>query len=196
MKQGMTRLRLVQAADAAQISQIYATFCRETAISFETVPPDEATMRNRISKVADRYPWLVAVSESGVVIGYAYASQHRERAAYRWSVDFTVYLAPAARGLGIGTDLYRALAGICRSLGYCRAFAGIALPNPASVGLHEKIGFRPIGVYQRVGFKLGKWHDVGWWGLDLLTEAENPEEPRGIGQLVGSAVFAEIIGGG
>jgi L-amino acid N-acyltransferase YncA len=188
-----TCLRLVAPADAAQIAAIYAPFCLETAISFEAEAPDEAAMRERIYAVADRYPWLVAVSEKSEILGYAYATKHRERAAYRWSVDFTVYLAPAAKRHGLGTKLYTALAAICRNLGYYRAFAGITLPNEASVRLHEKVGFRPIGVYQRVGFKLGKWHDVGWWGLNLLPETDLPGEPRSIAELVDSPDLGRIL---
>ena len=189
-----TRLRLVEPDDAAQIAAIYAPFCLETAISFETAAPDEATVRERIRTVGERYPWLIALSETGEVSGYAYASKHRERAAYGWSVDFTVYLAPAAKGRGIGTALYRALVKICRCLGYYRAFAGITLPNEASVRLHEKIGFQPIGIYRRVGFKLGKWYDVGWWSLDLLAEEGVPSEPRSIADIVGSGELEEILG--
>ena len=189
-----TRLRLVEPDDAAQIAAIYAPFCLETAISFETAAPDQATVRERIRTVGERYPWLVAVSETGDVSGYAYAGKHRERAAYRWSVDCTVYLAPAAKGQGVGTELYRALVKICRYLGYYRAFAGITLPNEASVRLHEKIGFQPIGIYRRVGFKLGKWHDVGWWSLDLLAEEGVPSEPRSIADIVGSGELEEILG--
>jgi phosphinothricin acetyltransferase len=118
---------------------------------------------------------------------------NRERMAYRWSVDFTVYLAPAAKRRGIGTDLYTALVATCKHLGYYRAFAGITLPNEASVRLHEKIGFRPIGIYRRVGFKLGKWHNVGWWSLDLLPEGDEPSEPRPIREMVGSAILEEIF---
>jgi L-amino acid N-acyltransferase YncA len=188
------RLRLAAPADAAQIAAIYAAFCLETAVSFETTAPDEATMRERISTLVQRYPWLVAVSGTGDVLGYAYAGKHRERAAYRWSVDFTAYLAPEAKRRGIGTELYRALVRICQSLGYYRAFAGITLPNEASVRLHEKIGFRPIGVYRRVGFKLGRWHDVGWWNLDLLPEEDAPREPRSIGEITGSGELDEILG--
>jgi L-amino acid N-acyltransferase YncA len=187
------RLRLAEAADAAQIAAIYAPSCLETAISFETRAPDEAAMRERISTLAQRYPWLVAVSETGDVLGYAYAGKHRERAAYRWSVDFTAYLAPEAKRRGIGTQLYRVLIKICQSLGYYRAFAGITLPNEASVRLHEKIGFRPIGVYRRVGFKLGRWHDVGWWSIDLLPEGDAPTEPRSIGEIAGSGELEEIL---
>jgi L-amino acid N-acyltransferase YncA len=193
----MPRLRLAAPADAAQIAPIYAPFCLETAVSFETTAPGEATMRERISTLTQRYPWLVAVSELGDVLGYAYAGKHRERAAYRWSVDFTAYVAPDAKRRGIGTALYHALVKICQSLGYYRAFAGITLPNEASVRLHEKIGFRPIGVYKRVGFKLGKWHDVGWWTLDLLPEGETPPiEPRSIGEIAGLGGLEEILGGG
>jgi L-amino acid N-acyltransferase YncA len=183
------RLRLAEAGDAAQIAAIYAPFCLETAISFETTAPDEATMRERVCTLTQRYPWLVAVSGTGDVLGYAYAGKHRERAAYRWSVDFTAYLAPEAKRRGIGTQLYRALVKVCQALGYHRAFAGITLPNEASVRLHEKIGFRPIGVYRRVGFKLGKWHDVGWWSLDLLPEEEAPREPRSISEIAEPGQF-------
>src|SRR5215471_5165492 len=186
-------LRLAAPADAAQIAAIYTPFCLETAVSFETTAPDEAQMRERISTLTQRYPWLVAVSETGDVLGYAYAGKHRERAAYRWSVDFTAYLAPEAKRRGIGTALYRALMRICQSLGYYRAFAGITLPNEASVRLHEKIGFRPIGVYRRVGFKLGRWHDVGWWSLDLLPEDDAPREPRSIAQIVASGELKALL---
>ena len=188
------RLRLVVPDDASQIAAIYAPFCSETAISFETVAPDEATMRERIIAVTDRYSWLVAVSEEEKVVGYAYAGKHRERAAYGWSVDFTVYLAPTAKRRGVGTKLYTTLAAICRHLGYYRAFAGITLPNEPSIRFHEKIGFRPIGVYQRVGFKLGKWHDVGWWSLDLLPENDLPTEPRSIREIIGSGALSDILG--
>jgi L-amino acid N-acyltransferase YncA len=191
----MPRLRLAGPADAAEVATIYAPFCLGTAVSFETTPPDEDRMRERISTLTQRYPWLVAVSETGEVLGYAYAGKHRERAAYRWSVDFTAYLAPEAKRRGIGTALYHALMKICQSLGYYRAFAAITLPNEASVRLHEKIGFRAIGVYRRVGFKLGRWHDVGWWSLDLLPERElPPSEPRSIPDIVESGELEKILG--
>jgi L-amino acid N-acyltransferase YncA len=188
-------LRLAAPEDAAQIAAIYAPFCLETAVSFETAAPDEVTIRGRIEAVLERYPWLVAVAENGEVVGYAYAGKHRERAAYRWSVDFTAYLATSARGRGIGTALYRALVALCQTLGYYRAFAAITLPNEASVGLHEKIGFKPIGVYRRVGFKLGIWHDVGWWSLDLLAEADTPSEPRSIQEILGSPELEDALVG-
>jgi L-amino acid N-acyltransferase YncA len=177
------RLRLAEQRDAARICEIYAPFCRETAISFESVPPNEDTMKERIQSVTAIYPWLVAEGSDGSVLGYAYATRHRERAAYRWSVDFAVYLEPAAKRKGVGALLYSALIRICKDLGYHRAFAGITLPNDASVGLHEKVGFRPVGVYRRVGFKLGRWHDVGWWALDLVSDSGEPGEPRPVSSI-------------
>jgi L-amino acid N-acyltransferase YncA len=194
INRSIPRLRLALPADAAQIAAIYGPFCLETAVSFETAAPNEGQMRERISSLTQRYPWLVAVSELGDVLGYAYAGKHRERAAYRWSIDFTAYLAPEAKRRGIGTALYHALLKICQSSGYYRAFAGITLPNEASVRLHEKIGFRAIGVYRRVGFKLGRWHDVGWWSLDLRPEEDEPTEPRSIAEIVASGELEEILG--
>lgn len=149
--------------DAAAIAAIYAPIVRHTAISFETEPPSEAEMRERIEKTLASLPWLVAANAAGEVAGYAYASRHRERAAYQWSVDVTVYVRDDARGQGVGRALYEHLLPLLAALGYHQAFAGIALPNAGSVALHEAAGFAALGVYRRVGFKLGQWRDVGWW---------------------------------
>ena len=109
-----------------------------------------------------RYPYLVADRE-GTVLGYAYASEHRSRAAYRISVDVTCYVAGTARRAGVGRALYGALIGSLAQAGFHSAHAGITLPNEASVGLHEAMGFCKVGVYREVGYKLGAYHDVGWW---------------------------------
>lgn len=162
--------------DAAAIAEIYAPFVTSTAISFETEPPDADAMRARIVSGITKYPWLVA--DDGRVVGYAYASQHRSRAAYRWSVDVSVYVHASARRRGIASELYRALFASLKERGFMRAFAGIALPNEASVGLHEALGFTPVGVYHAVGYKLGAWRDVGWWELALQPLADPPPEPR------------------
>jgi phosphinothricin acetyltransferase len=123
-------------------------------------------------------PWLVAERDGGVT-GYAYASPHRARAAYRWGADVSVYLDERERGRGSGRALYGALLPVLRDLGYTGAYAGITLPNPASVALHESMGFSLVGVYRRVGYKLGGWHDVGWWQLVLADPLpEVPAEPR------------------
>lgn len=172
---GNAILRVARPDDAGDIAAIYAPYVRDTVISFETEPPDEAEMRRRIAVTLETHPWLVA-ELSGRVAGYAYASQHRVRLAYRWGCDVAVYLAPEAMGQGIGSALYTELLELLRRQGFCRAFGGIALPNPASVALHERHGFRHLGTYSQVGFKLGAWHDVGWWQLALKADPGPPDE--------------------
>jgi L-amino acid N-acyltransferase YncA len=115
--------------------------------------------------------------EAGAVVGYAYASPHRDRAAYRWSVDVTVYVHRAHHRRGIGRRLYETLFPLLVFQGFCTAHAGITLPNPGSVGLHEGLGFEPIGVYPAVGWKLGAWHDVGWWRRPLGPRLPTPADP-------------------
>jgi phosphinothricin acetyltransferase len=163
------------ARDGAACAEIYAPFVRETAISFEDEPPDAEEIARRITELSTRFPWLVA-EDDGLVIGYAYASPHRQRAAYRWAADVAVYVAPGRRRMGQGRALYEALLGLLRRQGVRMACAGITLPNPASVALHEAVGFQPVGIYRRIGWKAGAWHDVGWWQLELL--APNGEAPR------------------
>ncbi len=173
-------LRAATPADAAPIAAIYAPIVRDTFISFETTPPSAADMGARIAAGVAQLPWLVAEDAAGTVAGYVYASRHRERAAYRWSVDTTAYVRADCRGLGLGRRLYDALFDELRALGYFQAFAGIALPNAASVRLHEAVGFVQLGVYRQVGFKCGQWRDVGWWQKPLQPPAE-PREPLAFG---------------
>jgi phosphinothricin acetyltransferase len=163
--------------DAAAIAAIYAPYVVETAISFETEAPSATAMRERIQTVSLSFPWLVCETAGGIA-GYAYASPHRERAAYRWSVDAAVYVGKASQRAGIGRGLYTALFEILRLQGFYNVYAGITLPNPASVGLHEAVGFLPVGVYEDVGFKLGAWHDVGWWRLALRPAHDSPALPK------------------
>ena len=132
-----------------------------TWISFELDPPDEAEMARRIALYGESHGWLVA-EVGGVLAGYAYASPHRERAAYASSCDVAIYVDPAFARRGLGRALYAALLGQLAGK-YHAAYAGIALPNDASVGLHEAMGFTPVGMYREVGWKLGGWRDVGWW---------------------------------
>ena len=167
-------------SDAAAIAAIYRPYVEDSVASFEDVAPDAAAVVTRMD-VAPRLPWLVAEDEAARVVGYAYASRHRDRAAYRWAVDCSVYLLPEAKGRGTGRLLYSTLLPVLADLGYRRAYAGIALPNPASVALYEAFGFRQIGVYERVGYKAGSWHDVGWWQLSLAAdgpESGAPAEPK------------------
>ncbi len=169
-------IRVAVPSDAEPIAAIYAPIVRDTAISFETEPPTPEVMAARIAKTLPTHPWLVA-EQAGRVVGYAYSGQHRERAAYRWSVDVSAYVAPEMRRAGIGRALYGRLFEILRTQNFRSAFAGITLPNDASVGLHESLGFKPIGLYREVGFKFGQWWDVGWWGLGLSDAPREPAEP-------------------
>jgi phosphinothricin acetyltransferase len=169
-------LRFAVDADAPGIAAIYAPIVRDTAISFEVDPPDAAEIQRRIESTTAFLPWLVC-DDGGEVAGYAYASQHRTRAAYQWSVDVSVYIHADHRGRGLGRALYTALLDILRTQRLYNAYAGITLPNAASVGLHEAVGFRRLGVYKSVGYKLGGWHDVGWWEMALLPAEGDPGSP-------------------
>jgi phosphinothricin acetyltransferase len=175
-------IRIAAAEDAAAVAAIYAPYVRDTAISFETEPPGAAEMERRIAAIGARFPWLAAFDEAGM-LGYAYAGEHRSRAAYRWDVDVAVYLAARAHRRGIGRALYRRLFALLHAQGYVNAYAGIALPNAASVGLHQAMGFVLVGTYAGVGYKHGAWHDVGWWGLRLQPSPPSPGEPVPFPQL-------------
>lgn len=170
-------IRVARPEDAHQIQAIYAPFVCDTPISFEMEPPAVDEIRRRIASTLALFPWL-AWEEDGRVAGYAYASRHRERLAYQWSVDVSAYVHPGFHRRGIGGALYRELLGIVRRQGFVNAYGGITLPNAASVALHESVGFAPLCVYRGVGFKLGRWHDVGWWHCRLGELAPNPSAPR------------------
>lgn len=172
-------IRLASASDAAQVAAIYAPHVASAATSFELDPPDAAEMARRIAAVTA--PWLVCVERSDV-LGYAYASKHRDRAAYQWSVDVAVYVRGDRQRRGVGRALYMSLFELLRLQGFYGAHAGITLPNPSSVGLHEALGFRPVGVYPAVGWKLGAWRDVGWWQLALQERPAVPAPPRALTQ--------------
>lgn len=171
------RIRMATRGDAGAIAAIYAPYVSETAISFELVPPDEAEMAARIGKVLPVYPWLVCEID-GQVVGYAYASRFAERAAYGWSATVGIYVARGTHRRGIGRALYAVLLAALKLQGYHAVFGGITLPNPSSVALHEASGFAPVGVYREAGFKLGRWHDVGWWGLRFAAPGGEPAAPR------------------
>jgi len=178
VKRGRVHLRYVRPDDAAAIAAIYAPIVAATAISFEAEPPDAVEMRRRIEAHGPQRPWLVLADDGEVAQGYAYATPFRGRAAYRFGCETTVYVAESARGRGAGRRLYTALAALLREAGYRRAFAGIALPNAASVALHVAQGFTPAGVMHAAGYKFGRWHDVAFYEL-ALRELDAPgEDPR------------------
>jgi phosphinothricin acetyltransferase len=188
------RIRSAEAADARAVQDIYAPFVSESATSFEAEPPDVPEMERRIRDVQQKHPWLVFES-GGVVLGYAYASTHRARTAYQWSVEVSVYTGPRARHQGVGRALYASLFDLLRRQGYVNAYAGITLPNPASVGLHQSFGFAPIGVFPRIGYKFGKWHDVVWMQLRLQEVADPVPEPVPAKTLLGEAGIAALLQG-
>ena len=177
-------IRLAKESDAPGIAAIYAPYVRDTAVSFETEPPTAEIMRQRITTTLETHPWLVA-EYGGKIIGFAYSGKHRERAAYRWSVDVTVYVSGAMRHSGVGRALYVPLLELLLRQGFRSAFAEIVLPNPGSVRLHETAGFKLIGVHNDVGFKLGSWHDIAYWRLGL-AEGSTPHR-----ELIPLAVFRE-----
>ncbi len=169
------KIRIAVEGDGAALAAIYAPIVAQTAISFEAAEPTAEVMAERVRATLGTHPFLVAEC-AGAVVGYAYASAHNARAAYQWSTNLTVYVAAEARARGVGRRLYGVLIPILEAQGFHAAFAGIALPNAPSVALHEAVGFVPLGVYREVGFKLGRWHDVGWWrrSLDARTPPAAP----------------------
>jgi L-amino acid N-acyltransferase YncA len=166
--------------DAAGVAEIYGASVAGSVASFEAIAPDTAEMGGRMRTTLRRTPWLVAVGD-GQILGYAYAGIHSERAAYRWSVNVSAYIREGHRGRRIGRSLYDQLLAMLIQQGFANVYAGITLPNPASVALHQSIGMGLIGVYPRVGWKFGAWHDVGWYGLRLqepqATADGEPHEP-------------------
>ncbi len=154
-------------ADVPRICDIYNHYIRETVVTFEDTAIPVMEMARRIAEVRKRFPWLVVESE-GAVAGYAYASLWKTRSAYRFAVESTIYLAADALSRGLGTMLYSALLDALRQCEAHRVLGCIALPNEASVALHEKLGFRKIGIFDEVGFKFGRWVDVGYWELTFV----------------------------
>ncbi|MEM0907509.1 MAG: arsinothricin resistance N-acetyltransferase ArsN1 family B [Pseudomonadota bacterium] len=160
----MPLVRPARATDALAIQAIYAPIVSDTPISFEVDVPSVDEMRGRIENTLSRYPYVVAQThDDGAVVGYAYAAEHRTRRAYQSSVDVTVYVAHGHHRCGVGRALYGALLSELSARGFHSACAGITLPNSSSVALHEAMGFKAAGVFKEVGFKLGRYHDVGWW---------------------------------
>ncbi len=166
-------IRLATQNDAAPMLSIYAPSIVDSATSFETEVPSLDEFKERISGTLEGLPWIVYTIDD-VVAGYAYASPHRSRCAYGWSVETSVYVSHSMQGKGIGTQLYRALFELLKNQGVVNIFTGITQPNEKSVRLHESLGFTPIGIFKNVGFKQGKWWDVGWWQLQL----QRLEEPQ------------------
>jgi len=189
------RIRLATPGDARQVLDIYAPLVRESPTSFELSPPTVEEVARRVSKCLEHAPWL-ACERGGSLLGYAYAGRYRERPAYRWSIETSVYVRVDERGAGVGRALYTALLAAVRAQGFYNAYAGITLPNAPSVRLHESMGFEPVGVYRRAGYKLGAWHDVGWWQLALRAPDADPAEPRALSEVCETAEWLEALRSG
>jgi len=176
----MTMTRIVRdgmEADAVACAAIYAPYVRDTAVTFETEPPDTAEFARRIAAATARHAWLV-LEDDGRVTGYAYGGPFKERAAYRYACEVSVYLEHGLRRSGGGRALYRELFARLADRGFRTVVAGMALPNDASVGLHRALGFEPVGTYRRIGWKHGRWHDVAWAQLTIADGDDPPAEPR------------------
>ncbi|PSJ36907.1 GNAT family N-acetyltransferase [Allosphingosinicella deserti] len=172
------RIRAAGAGDAAAIAEIYHPYVAETVITFEDEAPGAEAVGDRIEAAAGLYPWMVAEDEDGFILGYAYACAFRARSAYRFSVETTVYVRRGRSRRGVGSSLYRPLLAVLEAQGFAQAVAAISLPNDESVGFHERFGFVRTGTYAGVGWKLGRWIDVGLWQRPLAPAETPPREPR------------------
>lgn len=177
----MIAIRAARPEDAAAIAAIYAPYVLGGTVSFETEAPDTRSIRHRMAAGDGLYPWLVATTgatDGDAVLGYAYATRFRERPAYRYVVETSIYMAGSAQQRGTGRLLYEALIDTLRAQGFTQAIGVLSLPNDASITLHEAVGFRRAGVYREVGFKQGRWIDVGFWQCRLNEGTVPPKEPR------------------
>lgn len=176
-------IRLARTEDAPGCLEIYSPLVLETAVSFEITPPTAGELSSRIADVLTYAPWLIC-QDGNRIAGYAHASRFRARPAYQWSVEVTVYVGSQWRKNGIASALYRNLLDCLRAQGFVNAYAVITLPNPGSVALHEKLGFRKIATLESTGYKLNRWHDLGWWHLLLMEPASLPAPPLPLEQVL------------
>lgn len=172
----MTTIRRARAEDAAACADIYAPYVADSGVSFEQTPPGAAAMADRIAETLETYPWLVAVDDE-TVLGFGYASDHRSRGAYQWSVELSIYVGEDSRRSGVATGLYESLFAVLRRQGFVNAYAGVTLPNPASVAFHREMGFEPVGTYENVGYTADEWQDVQWWHRGLREPESEPDDP-------------------
>ena len=190
-----TDIRLATAADGAALAAIYAPAVESQATSFELEPPDASEMGRRVAAVTARTPWLVCVHRSAV-IGFAYGAQHRDRAAYAWSAEVSAYVHANAQRAGVGKALYTSLFAVLSLQGFRSVYAGITLPNAASVRFHESVGFTPVGVYHDIGYKFGRWHDVAWFERALGPHETEVRAPRPISEITTEPSFITALGTG
>ncbi|MEM1134520.1 MAG: N-acetyltransferase family protein [Bacteroidota bacterium] len=172
-------IRLASEEDITGILEIYNPIVVSTPISFEYEVPSDKTLKERFFKKYKHYPFIVGLQDNRLT-GYAYASPHRERTAYQWAVETSIYVHPKYKNKGFATCLYTSLLKILKVLGYFNAYAGIVTPNKASEAFHQSMGFKHIGTYSGIGFKLDKWHNVNWWEYEIQRKITNPDTPKSI----------------
>jgi L-amino acid N-acyltransferase YncA len=185
------RIRLAVPTDGPRLAAIYEPAVVGSALSVELTAPDGAEMSRRVIDTLAQRPWLVA--EADTVLGFAYASQHRVRPAYAWSVEVTIYTAPDAHRKGLGRALYTSLFAILSLQGYQNAYAGVTASNLSSIRFHEAMGFELVGTYRQVAFKLGSWIDVGWYARSLGRHPTEPGPPRALPSVVDTAEFGQAL---
>ncbi len=185
-------IREAIADDAEAILSIYAKYVSDTCVSFEVEVPTLAEFRKRMEQIQAQFPWLVCEID-GVVAGYAYASKHAQRAAYRWSADLSVYIDEKYHRRHIAAALYAALYAMLREQGYYTVYAGVSTPNPKSEAFHLAQGFEVVGVYPNVGYKLGKWCTLTWYGLPLQEYSDTPQEPKRLEEVLTMQKIEQIL---
>ncbi len=185
-------IRPATPTDAQRLLEIYASYVVGTPISFEYDVPTLADFTGRIERISKDFPWLVC-EVGGIIAGYAYASKYRERAAYRWSCEYSVYLDPSFHRMGIARALYTCLTRLLKLLGYVTAYACVTVPNQASESLHENFGFVPMGLFHNAGYKLGRWHNVKWFEMPLMDPPGKPAPPKPTSKVAGTAEYANIL---
>jgi phosphinothricin acetyltransferase len=186
------KIRLATTADAEATRNIYAPYVLNTAISFEYEVPTVEEFKKKIEKITAQYPWLVCEYDGGIV-GYAYGSIHRDRTAYQWSPEATVYLNEKFHRKGIARVLYSTLFEILKMQGYFTAFAGVLVTNKKSVEFHRAMGFEDIGLFKNIGFKLGEWHTNLWMQYEIQKPIFNPPVPVDIGEIVKTEEFDNVM---
>jgi phosphinothricin acetyltransferase len=188
-------IRLATPEDGERLAEIYAPAVVGSGISFELDPPDGAEMARRVGYVTARTPWLVC-EHHGIVAGYAYATRFRERAAYDWSVEVSAYVGAEHHRAGVARALYTSLFAALAVQGFFNAYAGVALPNDASLAFHAAMGFTPVGTYRRVGYKLGQWRDVRWFERTILPHVDDPRPPRLLPEVRDDPAFVAVLSAG
>lgn len=190
------RIRVATTDDAGAIRRIYAPFVESTPITFEVEPPTTPEMAERIETTLQSYPWLVCETADGTIIGYAAAGELRSKAAFQWSAELSVYVEDDARGSNVGTALYTALLETLTIQNYYSAYGVVTQPNPASVRLHERLDFEPVGTFPNVGHKQDGWHDIQWWHRRLAERPADPDPPEPLEAVRGTDDFEAALASG